>query len=230
MIGKLIRFITPIFVLIAGIGIVVLLFKTKPTPVKSTAFSVAPMVTVQTADRIDIPIEVLAKGTVVSARTVQIAPQVSGKVTERHPSLEVGGLLKEGDALLAIEKEDYLLAIQVQEARVAKARMALEVERSRKRVAEKEWELLSGDMELSEEGRNLALRNPQLQSAKAELKAARAALGQARLALERTTIPAPFDGLVMQANGEIGQQVSPATPVATLVDTSRFWVRAGFTK
>ena len=114
------------------------------------------MVTVQTADRIDIPIEVLAKGTVVSARTVRL-PQVSGKVTERHPSLEVGGLLKEGDALLAIEKEDYLLAIQVQEARVAKARMALEVERSRKRVAEKEWELLSGDMELSEEGRNLAL-------------------------------------------------------------------------
>ena len=108
--------------------------------------------------------------------------------------------------------------------------MALEVERSRKRVAEKEWELLSGDMELSEEGRNLALRNPQLQSAKAELKAARAALGQARLALERTTIPAPFDGLVMQANGEIGQQVSPATPVATLVDTALLGARFCFTK
>ena len=131
-----------------------------------------------------------------------------------------------GDSLLTIEDEDYILAIQVQEARVAKARMALEVERSRKRVAEKEWELLSGDFELSEEGRNLALRNPQLQSAKAELKAAKAALGQARLALDRTVIPAPFDSLVMKTNGERGQQVSPAMPIATLVDTSRFWVKA----
>ncbi len=226
MIAKLIRLLTPIVVLFAGIGIVVILFKTKPTPVKSTAFSVAPMVTVQSAERNTIPVEVMAKGTVIAARTVQVAPQVSGKVTERNRDLEVGGLLSAGDSLLTIEDEDYKLAIQVQEARVAKARMALEVERSRKRVAEKEWELLSGDLELSDEGRNLALRNPQLQSAKAELKAAKAALGQARLALDRTVIPAPFDSLVMKTNGEKGQQVSPAMPIATLVDTSRFWVKA----
>ena len=56
------------------------------------------------------------------------------------------------------------------------------------------------------------------------LAAANGRLQLARLNLARTTISAPFNGLVLEDNVEAGQIVSPSSSIATLVGTDEFEV------
>jgi len=59
----------------------------------------------------------------------------------------------------------------------------------------------------------LALREPQRQQAEASLQAAQADLENAKLQLTRTKIVAPFNGRVRSRSSDIGQFVSPGTPL-----------------
>lgn len=226
MIGRIIRFITPILVLGMAAGVVFLLFKTKPAQVKNTAFSIAPSVRVITVKEETIPFTLAAKGVVIAEKEVQISTQVSGRIMAMHEDLEPGGYLSEGDTIVEIERRDYELRVQQEEAQVAKARLALELERGKKRVAEREWQLLGEQLETSPEGRELALRKPQIKSAKAELKGAISALKMAKLNLERTQVLVPFNALVLNRAIQVGEQITPQMGVATLVGADQFWVQA----
>jgi len=65
--------------------------------------------------------------------------------------------------------------------------------------------------------------------AKAQLDLARVNLATAQRALEDATIVAPFDGSVEEMMADVGDYLSPGTPIAELVDLSRARVRAGVT-
>jgi RND family efflux transporter MFP subunit len=71
----------------------------------------------------------------------------------------------------------------------------------------------------------LALRGPHLATAEQALEAARSSYDRARLNLERTTLKAPFNAMVIQETAELGQVLSPGAPIITLVGTDRFRVR-----
>ncbi|MBI1259726.1 MAG: HlyD family efflux transporter periplasmic adaptor subunit [Chloroflexi bacterium] len=58
----------------------------------------------------------------------------------------------------------------------------------------------------------------QLQQAQTTIDQAAVSLDQAQLAFERTTLRAPFVGVVAQVNVEVGQRVTPSTVVLQLVD------------
>jgi multidrug efflux pump subunit AcrA (membrane-fusion protein) len=103
--------------------------------------------------------------------------------------------------------------------------MDLATEQARKEVAEREWALIANEVEPSEAGKKLALREVQLETAEASLKSAKSGLSKARLARSRTTIKAPFNALVTEEYVDKGQLVGPATRIATLVDADVFWVR-----
>ena len=163
-----------------------------------------------------------ATGTVVPARKVTVQPQVSGRVTRRHPGLVTGGVVQEGEPLLEIDPRDYRLALEQAETAVELARADLELERGRQVVAEQEWERF-GDAD--GEPAPLALRKPQQQQAKLEIQQAEQKLQQARLELERTRIHAPFTALVQEAEIEPGELVSPSTAAARLVALDEFWVQ-----
>ena len=59
-------------------------------------------------------------------------------------------------------------------------------------------------------------RVPQIARARAALSSAQAALAQAERNLEKTRISAPFAGRVLRKNVDIGQYVTPGTPMATI--------------
>ena len=99
------------------------------------------------------------------------------------------------------------------------------MERSRRKIAEREWELIGDSVPTDEEGRTLALRQPHERNARAGLSAATSGLTLLQLSLSRTSIEAPFNALVMQEGVDVGQVVGPASRVATLVDTDRFHVQ-----
>ena len=71
----------------------------------------------------------------------------------------------------------------------------------------------------------LALRKPQVAAAQAALNAAKARLRGAQLNLERTTIRAPFDGMVLSQSVDIGQVVSPNQTIASIYSTDVIEVR-----
>jgi RND family efflux transporter MFP subunit len=151
--------------------------------------------------------------------------------------------------LLRIDARDYRLALEQQAAQVDRARTELELEHGRKRIAEREWSLMSrsgaagGTAQppaaaegggagsaaqppaAAESGGNLALREPQLRSAQAALKAAESGLEQARLAVGKTGLVVPFNALVQNRTVDIGQLIAPGAPIATLVGTDSFWVQ-----
>ena len=166
-----------------------------------------------------------AMGTVVPAVQIELQAQVSGRIIEQSPDLIAGGRFNAGDVILRIDPRDYEFAVAQKVADVEKAEFELKVEQGSHTIARREWDLLEGDVPVTQEGRDLALRKPHLRQKKAALDAARSALEKAQLDLERTTIRAPFNALVLDEAVDPGQVVSPQTRLATLVGTDAFHVQ-----
>jgi membrane fusion protein (multidrug efflux system) len=61
-----------------------------------------------------------------------------------------------------------------------------------------------------------------------DVEKAKAAATQAYVALLRTRVLSPVDATVAKRNAQVGQRVSPSTPVATLVIQGDTWVDANF--
>jgi len=197
----------------------------KPPPKRTEQKSLSSVVAVVAAKPAGSAIQVVAMGTVVPARQVNISPEVSGRIVRQSPELVPGGRFKAGDIILRIDSRDYELAVKQQMASVAQAELKLAQEAGLKAVAEKEWSLIKDRITPTEAGRKLALREIQIASAQASLDAAKSQLEQAELRLSRTVIRAPFNALVIEESVDLGQVLGPGSKVATLVDSDHFWVR-----
>lgn len=62
--------------------------------------------------------------------------------------------------------------------------------------------------------------------AAANVKNARAALDLAQIVLGYTVLRAPFNGVILVRQAELGESVVPGTPVVTLADLDHVWLRA----
>lgn len=214
-----------VLVLALGAGAFMLLVKTKPEPETKNREDLGALVEVQSVTPTNQRLRVSAQGTVIAARQVVMQPEVSGRIVHQHAELVPGGRFKKGTTLVRVDARDYALALKQHQASVDRALLDLEVERSRKEIAKREWEIIGEDELATPKGKALALRKPQLKTAEASLRSAKSARATARLALGRTTVVAPFNAMVTQESVDVGQLVTPATPLATLVGTDEFWVR-----
>ncbi|MGZ4859096.1 MAG: efflux RND transporter periplasmic adaptor subunit [Candidatus Angelobacter sp.] len=68
-------------------------------------------------------------------------------------------------------------------------------------------------------------RKEQLAVDRANLNQARENLGMSRIRLNYTVLRAPFDGVVLVRQVEMGEVVAPGTPIVTLADLHQVWVR-----
>lgn len=219
----LVRIVLPVLVVVLGGAVALALFLTRDeAEMAGGEARVTPVETVRVS-RGDRTVTVHTTGSVRPARRVGLEPQVSGRVDWVSPRLRPGGRFREGEVMARIDDRDYRVAVAQQEAAVLRGEVALQVEQGRKTVAEREWALLDS-IPASDQGRKLALREPQLAEARATLEAARAALEQARLNVERTVIRAPFDLAVESENVDVGQVVRPGVPMAGVVGTRVFWI------
>jgi len=62
--------------------------------------------------------------------------------------------------------------------------------------------------------------------AAANVKSAQASLGMARIVLSYTELRAPFSGVILVRQAELGESVVPGTPVVTMADLDHVWLRA----
>lgn len=165
---------------------------------------------------------VTAMGTVIPAQQVRLRPQVSGKVVNISDELIPGGTVSEGVKLVEIESRDYAIAVKQRESDVTRALRDLKVEQGNQEVARQEYKLL--DEVITEQDRELVLRQPQLASALAALESARASLEKAQLDLARCEITAPFNAVVHDKHVDPGATVSLNSDLVTLTGTDEAWV------
>lgn len=221
---RVVRIALPIGILALGIVSLFVLVSTKPEAKKVPRSNRGTVVEIQVVEPSSERVSVLARGTVLPARQVPLGPEVGGKVIAVAEKLEPGGRFAEGELLIRVDPSEYRLAMQQQFAAVDSAQTQLEIEQSRKKIAEREWELFEKER-ASKDGSAVALREPQLRTAKVNLEAAESGLQRARLNVARTLVKAPFNGVIQARNVELGQMVAPGTPVATLVGTDHYWVQ-----
>jgi len=169
---------------------------------------------------------VRADATVIPARRVTIKPQVGGQVMRFHEALVPGGIIGEGEELVAIDPSDYELNLAEHESALEGALFELEVEKGRQVVAAREWRLLESDLTESEVNRSLVLREPHLRRTEAMIRAATNEIARAKLALARTSVTSPFNAMVLNEAIEQGQLVQAGSEISTLVGTDEFWVQA----
>ena len=216
------RAFLPIIVLALGAAGMVALIKTKPRAAKKPVAERGVLVEIVELEPGLERVEVIARGSVVPARRVILSSEVGGRVVWIADDLLSLGVFEPGDPVMRVDARDYRIAVEQQAAAVRSAETELELEKSRKRVAEKEWERFG---EKGVEAPGLAVREPQLKTATVAVKSAQSGLRKAKLAVSRTVVKAPFAGYVAERNVELGQVVAPGTPVATLVGTSAYWVQ-----
>ena len=161
----------------------------------------------------------------VTERSGTLTPEVGGRIVFAHRDLVLGGRVRAGDVLFRIDPEEYDLTIRQRRANVSQAHQQLANERGLKAVAEEEWRLMPEAIRPEGEAKRLALREVQLESARAAVDSAEGALEAARLMRRRATLRAPFDAIVTEELADVGQVVSVGTRLATLVATDRFRVQ-----
>ncbi|MEM7588659.1 MAG: HlyD family efflux transporter periplasmic adaptor subunit [Myxococcota bacterium] len=213
-------------VIAAAVAVFAVFVITKPAAQRAEVKQSPAVVQVQTVRRQSYTVHVQASGVVQPTRTVVLTSQVAGKVVDRHPQLVPGGFLKAEQQLVQIDPVDYELAVQQSLAAVAQAKLILQQEQARGQAAKRDFDRLGDGEHVDEHARALALRVPHLHQAQANLQAAQSGLKRAKLQLERTQVKSPFNAVVQSATAQAGAVVTPQTPLATLVDTDQFWVKA----
>lgn len=211
-------------VILGAAGIAYALVTTKPEPPRAEKRLEGTLVEVIDARSARHEVKLHAKGTVVPAREIVIQPELSGRVKWQSPELVAGGRFEKGEPVLRIDPRDYQLAVESFRSQVNRQKLELAVEQRRGEVAKREWESF-GDLAASEAQKELAQRKPYLEASELALKAAQSSLKKAQLDLERTTLRAPFNAMVVSENVDVGQLIGPQDRVATLVGTDEYRVQ-----
>lgn len=198
-----------VVVLTIGLGFAWLILTGKPKPaIQPQEDLLKPVVSVIVTEPKSAVLAVHTQGTVEPRRRISVVAQVGGKVAAVSGNFVEGGFFEPGAVLLEIESDDYEFAIARAQSQVAAAEQRVAEERGRNRQAKREWRELG-----SPEANALFLREPQLKAAETALLAAQADLAASELALERTRITVPFPGRIQATYVDLGQYVTPGTPL-----------------
>jgi HlyD family secretion protein len=206
-------------------------YASRPTPIDVEVVAVDRGVVAETVTN-------TRAGTIEACRRAKLAPPMGGQIAKLH--VKKGDAVKRDQLLLELWNEDTRAQITLAErdvvasqARAEEACVAASVARreanryasmlERKLVAVDTAERSKGDADSREAACRAATQNTLV---------SRSRVDAARAALDRTQLRAPFDGVVAEINGELGEFVTPspigiATPPAVdVVDTSCIYVTA----
>ena len=208
---RTLKALLPLFIVAAaGFGALTMI-RNRPPVETLTPVVEPPGVRVHEVTLGDAPLAVASQGTVQPRTESQLVPEIAGRVTWVAPSFAQGGFFEAGDVLVKIDPFDYEQMLVSARSQLAQARLRLAQEEAEAEVALREWNTLGrGDP------RELALRKPQLDDARASVAAAEASVERATRDLERADIVAPYAGRVRQKKVDIGQYVRVGDEIATV--------------
>ncbi|MFQ3236567.1 MAG: RND family efflux transporter MFP subunit [Paraglaciecola sp.] len=210
----------PILIIALAIGVSALMVSMKKVPEQKPVENKAFLVDATTIKTQDLNFIVKSQGIVAPKIQTILSAQVTGRIVNVSESFIEGGMFRKGDLLIQIEQFDYITDLKLWEAELAKANAALLEEQARGDVAAKEWQTFNRGT-----APELGLRKPQLAKELANVRATQAQLERAQRNLQRTTIRAPYDGMVKDKQANIGQFVSLGGTLGTVYSTDVAEVR-----
>lgn len=216
----LVRVLIPVGILLVAVALTAALFSSRKPPEQVVVESKAFLVDTIEVNKQDLNFMVNSQGTVLPKVETILSAQVTGMVVDVAPVFIEGGLFKKGDTLVILEQSDYLTDVKAAEAELARAQAALQEEQARGKVAAEEWRSVKGGI-----APELGLRKPQLATELSNVKAAEARVERAKRNLQRTTIKAPYDGLVRARSVDLGQFVTVGSEIGTIYSTEVAEVR-----
>lgn len=219
---RIARIIAPVVVIGLGIGIFVVLDLTKPEPEQSDEGPRPLSLFVDKVIQDDVALIVSTQGEVRARTEITLVAQVGGRIARVSPEFTEGGSVAAQEPLIWIEDEDYRLAVTQTKARVAAARVGVEQAEADADVARRQLRNVTNPSPL-------ALKKPQVAEAHAVLRAAEADFEQARLNLNRTRVSVPFTGRLKSKLVDVGQFVTPGTPLGRAFATDIVEVRLPLT-
>lgn len=216
------NFALPVGLIVLALVVSSWLLREKPTLSRGARTAPPPTVDVTRAELGQFPVTVVALGQVRPRESVELQPQVEGRVDWLDYDLGPGSTLAKHQLLLRIDKEPYQLALQTARSALAERRAELQQEQGQRAVAKEEYELLGAS--LPEADRALVLREPQLAAARARVDAAEADVTLAQRDLRLTEIRAPFTALLVSRSVDVGDRVAPGTVLYDLAGADRFQI------
>ncbi len=177
-------------------------------------------------------------GTVDACRRAGIAPATGGTIEGLYVS--DGDVVKKGQLLLELWNADLKAQVELAErdaaASKAMSRQSCVHASVTRRTADRLVRLREGKV-ASEDEVERAVGEAESSAAACDasqvaVKVKDAAVELARATLERTQLHAPFDGVVAEINGELGEFVTPSPvgiptlPTVDLIDNSCLFIRA----
>jgi HlyD family secretion protein len=201
-------------------------------------------------DRVPVKVVEVGRGTVESTVTntkagtvrarlrARLAPEMGGKIA--RIAHREGDRVSRGDVLIELDgatqraelelARQTLLAAQAshREACIRRDRTRRSLERQRE-LAEKH--VVSADL-LDELQSSSDAATAACRGAAAEVERVRAQIGVIEVALQKLLIRAPFDGVVAEVQGEVGEWVTPSPPLLVapaavdIIDLSSLYVSA----
>lgn len=159
-----------------------------------------------------------ADGLVEAIRQADVAAQIAGRIVELKAN--AGDRVTKGQVLARIDEREAAQVEASSRAQVAKAQAELanaklNLERTRKLIAEKYVSQAALDKAQAD-----------YDAAAAAFAAARAGAGQASTARGYTVITAPFSGYVAERRMNLGDLALPGKPIFTIYDPTALRVRA----
>lgn len=218
--SSLVKVGIPLLIIIGAVGIAGVMIASKSPPEKKSTPKKAFLVDATAVHKKSLNYKVKSQGTVLPKVQTVLSAQVSGRVVNVAAAFIEGGLFLKGDVLVQLEQADYITDLKAAEAELARSNAALEEEQARGKVAAEEWRSVKNSV-----APELGLRKPQLAKEVANVRAAEAKVERAQRNLERTTIRAPYDGLVKNKNVDLGQFVGTGSQLGTVYGTDVAEVR-----
>ncbi|CCK77251.1 Efflux transporter [Oleispira antarctica RB-8] len=212
-------------ILLIGGGMATIIYKTAPKPQRGEEVKQVRLVETTELKRMTLRPEWLGGGEVSAAQRVQLSAQVAGRIFQVEQDAIPGATLVKNQKIATIEKQDYRLQVQQQQAAVIQAQATLDLEKGQGQLAKEEYELAKSQLNSSLKNNDLVLRKPQIAAAMAGLKTAQANLALAQLQLDRTDIRMPFNGQIVSRSINNGSQVNMGSMLFDLVSTDEFWLQ-----
>ena len=185
----------------------------------------APDVEVVEVQQKEVPIYGEWIGTLDGMVNADVKAQVSGYL-QRQSYLE-GAFVKKGQLLFEIDPRPFEAVLSQAEGQLAQAKAQLanaEAVQGRTQLDVDRYTPLVKEQAASQQDLDNAIQNnlaakATVATAKAQIQAAEAAVQTAKINLDFTRLTAPIDGVVGQAQLQVGALVSPASPPVTTVST-----------
>lgn len=210
------NYLFPIVIVIGvTVALLILMKMLKPEIEKKQDAVTVPLVEVINITAIYYVIPIQTEGMVLPKTSINFAAEITGKIVSVAKQFSHGGKFKQGDVLVEVDPLDYELAITRANANVSARIAALDLEQAKSDLARDDWKKYGKKGKQSALNLNL----PQVASAKAALDGAKADLKLAKRNLQKTQIIAPFDGVILTKNVDIGQFVNIGMSLANIAST-----------